>query len=289
MLYLLSLWRVYLFAVILAASFIALLHYFPKHRRLTIISFSFVSIIVLVVRFIVRIFEYPDHLDFILKGLPFHISGLSAILIPIMVITKSKILFNFVYYICLPAGILPLFLDPTGTNPVDLEWLGFVVPHLLYAIIPIVLIAYKEFRPHYKMLLLVLPSFIIALTGIHGLNHLFAAIYPVEGYPTTNFFFSRYPGEQFIWHQLPDAVYEGSYFVWSEYPILSHIYHFTGWGEYFYLFGLIPLLAVLWGLLSIPTIIKDVRFHRGNKKEVEELLENCMLIDDLENQEPLFE
>lgn len=238
--------KVLIIAVVLAGAMFVLLKKFPQKHKLIFALFSFLPTVFIIIRFIQRA-ATVDHMGYILQAVPFTLCGIASILIPVTVLTKSKITANFIYFISFPATVFAIALDNTITmSLLKLDYWCFVVPHTMYFVHIGLMLYFKYIKPEIKKLPLVLASFCVLITVMHGLNLLTAQLFPIEGEFTTNYIYTMYPGDR---GGPPD------YFI-KEFPLLSQ-----AWGiidiPYLYLYLLIPVLAAVCGVLSLPLIKKS--------------------------------
>ena len=112
--------------------------------------------------------------------LPLHLCSINIFVIAIHVFKPFKTLDNFLYCICVPAGILAL-LFPTWTKlPFAnfMHWHSFTV-HILLALYPLMLVIAGEIKPRVKylwrslLLLLCMATFVYIFNLIADTNYMF--------------------------------------------------------------------------------------------------------------------
>lgn len=221
---------------------------FPSKRRLIFIIASFVPIVLVTVRVVYRIFTPGDmdsvlHLSNILQGLPLQMCGISAILLPYFVLTKNSLIFSLLYFFSCPGAFMTLLLDNTAQfGFANVEMWTFFIPHILYFLLPIVLIICKEAMPQTRDLTWVFAMIIIILVIVHFICLIFNAIWGTAEHPIiVNYIFTIFPGN------CDTATGE-----WIELPILGWLFHLTGGLQLFYLLLLAPLLLAIDAVLYAP-------------------------------------
>ncbi len=118
-----------------------------KNRRIILITVS--ALIVADELFkIVGLVLYDNYLP---KYLPLHLCSINIFVIAVHAITNSKTVGNFLYTICIPASVMPLFF-PSWT---ELPFLNFMnihsfTIHLLLALYPLMLVVGGDVRPKIK-------------------------------------------------------------------------------------------------------------------------------------------
>lgn len=233
----------YIYILVFAIFFLAIVllsHKLnSKHTGTVLTVLSFLPISLIIVRLITR---YGDIANF-LQGLPLQMCGIAAILLPIISVTKNKLLFNFVYFFSLPGTVLAMALDSTASlSFTDIEMWCFFVPHTLYLVVPLAMILTGYLRPQGKYIKWIFLMVIGFITIAHFTNLI---INKIVGDMTVNFVFTLFPG---------DSVAATGEFV--ELPILSQLFHLSGDTPYFYLYLIMPLLLLVFVLLYLPFISK---------------------------------
>lgn len=155
--------------------------------------------------------------------LPFNLCGLMIFFVPAAVITRKKLLLEFIYA-CGLAGALAALLTPdVSIYPVlHFQYIQSFIVHGMIVFVPIFLIAAEGFRPNYKYIPKVLLLLLSMLPVIYGLNL-------ISG---SNFFFLMYAP--------PGTLIE----------IYSNIAGYPG-----YIVLLLFTMVVLWTVLYLPWVI----------------------------------
>lgn len=105
--------------------------------------------------------------------LPLHLCSINVFLVAFHIFKKSKIIENFLYAFCVPAGIIAL-LTPSWTAlpPANFMHIHSFTIHILLAVYPLMLVVGKDIKPEVKMapkcLLLLLCMGVVVL----GVNFL---------------------------------------------------------------------------------------------------------------------
>lgn len=238
--------KVLLIAIILAGTMFIFLKRFPKKHKLIFLLSACVPIIFIIIRFIQRV-TTVDHAGYILQAIPFTLCGIASILIPITILTRNKIIANFLYFISFPATVFAIALDNTITLSLsNIDYWCFVVPHVMYFVHIGLMLYFKYIKPEIKKLPYVLIAFCVLITVMHLLNLLTGFIFPIEGEFTTNYIYTMYPGDR---GGPPD-------YVLKMFPLLQDAWKIISI-PYLYLYLLIPVLAAVCGVLSLPLIKKS--------------------------------
>ena len=160
----------------------------------------------------------------LLDRLPFHLCSLNAIIMPIGIMSKNKILLNYMYAISLP-GAAAAMLTPAMSyygRYFYLSWqvVFFYLDHAIIVIIPILAVVCRVFRPDVKYLPRVMMLFLPYTAAIYiankclGENWLFLN-YPDEG--TVMAFFAGFlgnPGYLFALAALTAVIVLCMYLPW---------------------------------------------------------------------------
>lgn len=118
--------------------------------------------------------------NFTPKYLPLQLCSINIFVIAIHALTKSKIVGNFLYTICLPASVLPLIF-PTWTKlPIEnfMHIHSFTI-HLLLALYPLMLTVGGDIKPKFKYVpaclavLLLLAGVAFAANSVWDTNFMF--------------------------------------------------------------------------------------------------------------------
>lgn len=235
--------KVLLIAIILAGIMFVFLKKFPLKHKLIFLLSACVPVIFIVIRFVQRITTL-DHAGYILQAIPFTLCGIASILIPLTILTKNKIIANFLYFISFPATVFAIALDNTITLSLsNVDYWSFVVPHTMYFVHIGLMLYFKYIKPEIKKLPFVLIAFIILISVMHLLNLLTGRLFPIEGEFTTNYIYTMYPGDR---GGPPD-------YVIKMFPLLKQAWEIISI-PYLYLYLLIPVLAAVCGVLSLPLI-----------------------------------
>jgi len=95
--------------------------------------------------------------------LPLHLCSINVFLVAFHIFKKSKIIENFLYAFCVPAGIIAL-LTPSWTAlpPANFMHIHSFTIHILLAVYPLMLVAGKDIKPEVKMA----PKCLLLLLGL---------------------------------------------------------------------------------------------------------------------------
>ncbi len=204
---------------------------------LGVLSFSGISAII----FNLVVWNSP------LEYLPLHLCSINALMLPIAVFTRNKVMGNLLLVWCLGA----LFALVVNTAQADFEifsWTFFFYyfPHVLELGIPILLFALKLVDKQLKYILSTLLITIAIYTAVHfanvGLNAYFVANEILDSageLMQVNYMYSITPTNPLL--QL----------FWSIIP-----------AQYWYMLLVFPILAVYLGIVYIPEILKACSLSR---------------------------
>lgn len=179
--------------------------------------------------------ETPDQL---LTKLPFEVCEWMAYLSAFMLMKKSKNLFDICFYVCLTLGVIPFFMPSVikYAGPAYARYYQFWFEHLIPVFGVFYMIFVHGFRPNYRKIykpfavLAVLATIAVILnTNIEGANFLYLAS-GTDGDSIANILPKN------IWVRL--ALYTG-------------------------------ILVVLFTLVSLPQIIKEIKAYKVKKSACE--------------------
>ncbi len=95
--------------------------------------------------------------------LPLHLCSINVFLVAFHIFKKSKLVENFLYAICVPAGIIAL-LTPSWTAlpPANFMHIHSFTIHILLSLYPLMLVAGGDIKPEIKMI----PKCLLLLIGM---------------------------------------------------------------------------------------------------------------------------
>jgi hypothetical integral membrane protein (TIGR02206 family) len=172
--------------------------------------------------------------------LPLNLCGLMMFFVPAAVITRRKLLMEFIYACGLAGASAALLTPDVSIYPVlHFQYIQSFISHGMIVFVPIFLIAAEGFRPDYKYIPKVLILLLSMLPFIYVLNL-------ISG---SNFFFLMYapPG-----------------------TLIEIYYNIAGYPGYIIL--LVFTMVVLWTILYLPWVIHD-RLMSSYKNKDEGLLQ----------------
>ena len=174
--------------------------------------------------------------------LPLHLCSINAILLPIVVFTRNKTLGNLLLVWCL--GALAALVVNTAQAEFELNSWTFVFyyfPHVLEFGIPILLFALGMIEKHPKYILSTLVITMLIYTGVHfcnlGLNAYLAANNILDSAGNliqVNYMYSIVPAN----------------------PLLVLFKQVIPY-DYWYMYMIVPILAVYLGIVYLPQILKN--------------------------------
>lgn len=112
--------------------------------------------------------------------LPLHLCSINVFLVAFHIFRQPKVVNNFLYFICVPAGIIAL-LTPSWTAlpPGNFMHIHSFTIHILLAVYPLMLIAGGDINPKFKMvpkcllLLLGMGVIVLGVNFLCGTNFMF--------------------------------------------------------------------------------------------------------------------
>ncbi|MBO5328789.1 MAG: TIGR02206 family membrane protein [Clostridia bacterium] len=171
----------------------------------------------------------------LITKIPLQVCEWSAYISAFMLMKKSKHAFDICFYVCLTLGIIPYFMPAVimQTGPGYARYYQFWIEHLIPVYAVFYMMFVHGFKPNYKkvykpfaMLAILATLAIIANYNIEGANFMYLA--------------SGTAGDS-IANMLPESI-----------PVRLLLY--------------IGILIVLFSLLSLPQIIRDIKAFKAKKK-----------------------
>ncbi len=177
-----------------------------------------------------------------IEYLPLHLCSINAILLPIVVFTRNKTLGNMLLVWCL--GALAALVVNTAQAEFELASWTFVFyffPHVLEFGIPILLFALGIVEKHPKYILSTLGITMLIYTGVHFCN------LGINGYLAANNVLD-YAGNLIQVNYM--------YSIIPENPLLALFKQVIPY-DYWYMYMILPILAIYLGLVYLPQILKS--------------------------------
>ena len=230
---------VHIATLVLAAAIIMGLYYALRRASrktqtlvLGVLSFSGIAAII----FNLLMWDSP------LEYLPLHLCSINALLLPIVVFTRNKTMGNLLLVWCLGAlAALVVNMAQAEYELASWTFVFYFFPHVLEFGIPILLFKLGLIEKHPKYILSTLGITMIIYTGVHlcnlGLNAYCAAHNIVD-----------YAGEVIQVNYMYSLVPEN--------PLLALFMQVIPY-EYWYMYMIVPILAVYLSLVYLPQILKN--------------------------------
>lgn len=173
--------------------------------------------------------------------LPLHLCSLNALILPFAVFTRSKTLGNLLLVWCLGAlAALVVNMAQAEYELASWTFVFYYVPHVLEFGIPILLFRLGLVEKDPRCILSSLGITMLVYTGIHfanvGLNSWLEANHMVD-----------YAGNLIRVNYM--------YSITPENPLLALFYQIIPYA-YWYMFMIVPILAVYLGIVYLPQILK---------------------------------
>ena len=230
---------VHLAALLLGAALLFSLYFLLKNRSekiqwlvLGILSLSGIAAIVY------NLLAWGSPLEY----LPLHLCSINAILLPIAILTRSRMIGNLL----LLWGLGALFANLMTFYPTAWEdlygppFLFFYLPHILEFGIPILLFKLGLFRKEVKYLASTLGITVAIYTVVHGINKLL----------------NRYFAESEIVDAAGETVQINyMYSIEPDNPLLELFWELIPY-EYWYMFLVFPIVGVYLLILCLPQLWK---------------------------------
>ena len=179
-----------------------------------------------------------------LEYLPLHLCSINAMLLPIVVFTRNKTLGNLLLVWCL--GALAALVVNQAQAAYELKSWTFVFyyfPHVLEFGIPILLFSLGIIEKHPKYIFSTLAITMAIYTGVHlcnlGLNHYLEANNVLD-----------YAGNLIQVNYMYSLVPEN--------PLLALFKQVIPF-DYWYMYMIVPILAVYLGIMYLPQILRSKR------------------------------
>lgn len=177
-----------------------------------------------------------------LEYLPLHLCSINALLLPVVVFTRSKTLGNLLLVWCLGA-LAALVVNMAQAEYVLTSWtfVFYYFPHVLEFGIPILLFSLGIIEKHPKYLLSTIGITMAIYTAVHlcnlGLNAYLAANNILD-----------YAGNLIQVNYM--------YSIVPENPLLALFKQIIPY-DYWYMYMIIPILAVYLGIVYLPQILRS--------------------------------
>ncbi len=229
---------VHLSTLVLAAVMIVGL-YFALHRAsrkvqtavLGVLSFSGIAAIVF------NLVTWGSPLEY----LPLHLCSLNALILPVAVFTRNKTLSNLLLVWCLGA-VAALVVNMAQAEYELASWtfVFYYFPHVLEFGIPILLFKLGLVEKHPKYILSTIGITMVIYTGVHLCNLV------LNAYMTANNILD-YAGNLIQVNYMYSLVPEN--------PLLALFWQLIP-HEYWYMYMIIPILAMYLGIVYLPQMLK---------------------------------
>ncbi|MBE6637771.1 MAG: hypothetical protein E7618_08235 [Ruminococcaceae bacterium] len=229
----------HLVSLIVAALIIFGLYFLLKNRRdttkwivLGILSFSGIAAII----FNLVMWDSP------LEYLPLHLCSINAILLPIAIFTRSRIIGNMLLLWSVGAlfANLMTFLPTEASDLYGATFLFFYLPHIFEFGIPILLFKFGYFKKEVKYIATTIGITMVIYTVVHIINKLLNQhLIRINA--------TDYLGEQIQVNYM--------YSIKPDNPLLELFWRLIPY-EYWYMFLVFPIVFVYLAILYLPQILK---------------------------------
>ncbi len=238
---------VHLLTLVLSAGIIAALYFLLRNRShkcqsivLGILSFSGIAAVVF------NLVAWNSPLEY----LPFHLCSLTALVLPVAVLTSHKTLCNLLLLWGFGA-LCALVVNTAQAHFVVFSWTFFFyyIPHTLEAGIILLLFALKRAKTDPRCILSTVGITVAVYTGVHFINLAVNDYCLREG-------IVDYAGNTVRVNYM--------YSLWPENPVLDLLYT----KPYWYMFGILPIIGAYLCLVYIKPLWAAVRRSRKAGKAV---------------------
>ena len=184
-----------------------------------------------------------------LEYLPFHMCSITAMLLPVEVLTRNKYIGNLLLVWCLGA-ILALVMNQIQANYVipSATFFFYYIPHTLEFAVTIYLFKFGYVKKDYKCIPITVGLTVVIYTLVHlinvGLNHYYEVNQILDSYGEvirSNYMFSMDP---------------------SGNPVFDLFYKIIPY-DYWYMYGAVVILVVYLVALYLPQILRAVKEKRS--------------------------
>lgn len=180
-----------------------------------------------------------------LEYLPLHLCSINALILPIVVITGSKVLGNLLLVWCL--GALAAILANFEMVDVELDspaFFFYYFPHVFEFGVPVLLFKLKQIEKDHKCIGSTLLITVVIYTGVHLCNKIINACCAAAGNSTrVNYMFSIDPTN----------------------PLVA-LFHRIVPFEYWYMYMVFPIVAVYLLIVYAPQLRAAYRSRRGIRR-----------------------
>lgn len=241
---------VHLLSLILSAGVIVGLYFMLRKRsekvQMWVLGICSLSGIVAIVY---NLFQWGSPIEY----LPFHLCSLNAIILPIAVFTKNKIICNLTLFWSLGA-LLAIVVNTAQANYEIFSWtfVMYYVPHTLEFGVPILLFLIKRAKLDVKCIVWTVLITLGAYTGIHFIN-LGLNAYCIENN------LLDYKGDVIQVNYM--------YSIRPENPVLQLFYNLLPY-SYWYMFLCLPIIILYLSGVYVKDIIKLVKKIKIRKSKV---------------------
>ena len=232
-------------AAALIVGFYFLLKFLPERARYIVLLILSLSGIVAIVY---NLLAWGSPLEY----LPFHMCSITAILLPIAVLTKNRYVGNLLLVWCLGSILALVFTDAQADYTIpSATFFIYYVPHVFEFAVVIYLFVFKYIRMDYRCI----PVTVGLTVGIYTIVHLinlalnaYCAAHGIVDYAgnllTFNYMFSITPTTSIF------------LLFWSIIPY-----------EYWYMYVAVVILVVYLFILYAPQIIREQKARKTAKKD----------------------
>ena len=177
-----------------------------------------------------------------LEYLPLHLCSINALLLPIVVFTRNKTLGNMLLVWCLGAlAALVVNMAQAEYELTSWTFVFYYFPHVLEFGIPVLLFKLGLVEKHPKYILSTLALTMVIYTGVHFVN------LGINAYCEANQILD-YAGNVIRVNYM--------YSIVPENPLLALFRQVIPY-DYWYMYMIVPILAVYLGIVYLPQILKN--------------------------------
>ena len=184
-----------------------------------------------------------------LEYLPFHMCSITALILPFAILTRSKIFSNLLLFWCLGAAMAIIcnqgqanFVIPSAT------FFFYYIPHTLEFGIPILMFALRIVKKDVRCIASTVVITMAIYTVVHFIN------LAINSYCAANALTN--PSGEIIQVNYMYSLFAPVPLMQAMYNLIPH--------PYWYMYVVVPFIAVYLGIVYLPEIISLIKARRAN-------------------------
>ncbi len=183
-----------------------------------------------------------------LEYLPFHICSITALILPIAILTRSKIFSNLLLFWCLGAA-MAIICNQGQANCVipSATFFFYYIPHTLEFGIPILMFALKIVKKDVRCIISTVVLTMAIYTVVHFIN------IAINSYCTVNALTN--PSGEIIQVNYMYSLFAPVPLMQAMYNLIPH--------PYWYMYVVVPFVVIYLGIVYLPEIISLIKARKS--------------------------